>query len=254
MTTVSLQQVSLTYESAQKQTQALHNVTLEVATGEPIALIGPSGCGKSTTLQLISGLIKPTSGKVLLDGAPVDKPRHKTGLILQDYGLLAWKTVLDNAALGLIIRGLSKQAARSKATDALASVGLLEFAKAYPSELSGGMRQRLALARAIALDSDLLLMDEPLSALDALTREELQGLLLDMWIEQSYTQILVTHSIEEAVFLGRRIVLMSPRPGMIRQIIDNPSMGTHQYRDSAEFYEVCSALRHLLVEQGGLAG
>lgn len=252
MATISLDNVSLIYKSTQKTTHALESVSLSIASGEPIALIGPSGCGKSTALQLITGLLRPTSGEVTINGAIVEKPRHQTALILQDYGLLAWKTVLDNAALGLIIAGTDKRTARKKASESLETVGLADFAKAYPAELSGGMRQRLALARAMALESDILLMDEPLSALDALTREELQGVLLDMWQQRGYSQILVTHSIEEAVFLGRRIVLMTPRPGKIHTIIDNPGMGTREYRNQSQFYETCTKLRQLLVEEGGL--
>ena len=249
---IELRDVSITYESAQKVTHALDCLNLAVAAGEPIAIIGPSGCGKTTLLNLIAGLKKPDCGEVLIDGAQIDRPRQRTSLILQDYGLLPWKTVLDNAALGLTLRQVARRKARAQALDALRIVDLAEFADAYPSELSGGMRQRLALARAMALDSDIMLMDEPLSALDALTREELQKVLLELWQRQGYAQVLVTHSIEEAVFLGRRIVLMTPRPGRIRAVIDNSGMGEQAYRQTSEFYEVCTNLRELLaVESAG---
>jgi NitT/TauT family transport system ATP-binding protein len=141
---------------------------------------------------------------------------------------------------------------RRRALDALGRVGLEEFVDLYPSELSGGMRQRLALARALALDADLLLMDEPLSALDALTREDLQDLLLALWRDRRHTAVLVTHSIEEAVYLGRKVLVMSPRPGRIAAVVDNPGMGAEEYRQTEEFYEKCAELRRLLAAQGAL--
>jgi len=246
---IELRDVSITYTSVQKTTHALDCLKLTVAQGEPVAIIGPSGCGKTTLLNLVAGLKYPDSGELLISGEPITRPRRRTSLILQDYGLLPWKTVLDNAALGLTLRRVSRAIAHQQATDALRTVGLEDFAHTYPSELSGGMRQRLALARALTLDSDIMLMDEPLSALDALTREELQNVLLELWQRRGYAQVLVTHSIEEAVFLGRRIVLMTPRPGRIRTIIDNPCMGEQSYRQTTEFFDTCVRLRELLKEE-----
>lgn len=152
---------------------AVENLSLAVEAGESLAIIGPSGCGKSSTLQMAAGLVRPSSGEVFIDGQLITKPRQKTALILQDFGLLPWKTVLANAELGLKVRGVDRERREAKAREALDLVGLADFAHAYPGELSGGMQQRLALARSIALDVDLLLMDEPLSALDALLREQL---------------------------------------------------------------------------------
>jgi len=246
---LELRDVSVTYQGAHAQIDALDHIDLSVDAQEPIALIGPSGCGKTTILNLIAGLLHPSQGEVLIEGNPIMGPRQKTALILQDYGLLPWKSVINNTALGLTFRGVSKKIAHQQALEALETVGLSEFTRAYPSELSGGMRQRVALARAIALDCDVMLMDEPLSALDALTREELQNLLLDLQQKQGYAQVLVTHSIEEAVFLGRTIVLMTPRPGRIRAVIDNAAMGTIGYRQTPEFYEKCAHLRALLVDE-----
>ena len=243
---IELRDVSLRYTTAQKETLAIDKLSLSVAEGEPIAIIGASGCGKTSLLNLIAGLRKSNRGEVLVKGEPISSPRRQTSLILQDYGLLPWKTVLDNAALGLLIQKVPRKLARQKAGEALAVVGIEDFARSYPRELSGGMHQRLALARAMALETDIMLMDEPLSALDALTREELQNVLLDLWQQGGYAQILVTHSIEEAVLLGRRIVIMTPRPGKIRSIIDNPGMGRVEYRTSAAFYEQCTYLRSLL--------
>ncbi|MCL2379648.1 MAG: ABC transporter ATP-binding protein [Coriobacteriia bacterium] len=245
-TAIELRDVGLVYLSAQKETCALDAFSLSIASGEPVAIIGPSGCGKTSLLNLIAGLITPTSGQILVAGDAVTSPRKQTSLILQGYGLLPWKTVLDNAALGLLVQRASRKEAHEKAMDALAVVGIADFAASYPAELSGGMRQRLALARAMALDTDIMLMDEPLSALDALTREELQNVLLDLWRSEGYAQILVTHSIEEAVLLGRRIVLMTSRPGTIRTIIDNPQMGSTDYRQSTTFHKQCTHLRELL--------
>ena len=226
MASLSFDNTALTYEGSDRAVRALEAIALEVADGEPIAVIGPSGCGKSTLLLLAAGLLTPTSGEVRVGGLAVTGPRRATSLILQDFGLLPWKTVEANAALGLTVRGVGRSEARSRAAAALERVGLADFARAYPSELSGGMSQRLALARAVALDADLLLMDEPLSALDALKREDLQGVLLDLWRRRGHTPVLVTHSIEEAVFLGRRVVVLTPRPGRVAAIVDNPGMGS----------------------------
>ena len=248
--------IAVEYSSSDKGGEslvALENLSLTVGSGESVAVIGPSGCGKSTLLRLASGLLAPTSGAVEADGARVEGPRRGTALILQDYGLLPWKTVRANAELGLTVQRVARAERRRRAEEALAAVGLERFADAYPSELSGGMQQRLALARAMAMDADLLLMDEPLSALDALLREEIQDMLLRSWRERGYSQILVTHSIEEAVFLGRRIVVMAPRPGRIVAELENPEMGRADYRSSEAFFERCRAVRAAL-ERGTRGG
>lgn len=252
MTALEFVDVSLTYEGSDRAVRALDALSLQVAAGEPVAVIGPSGCGKSTMLLAAAGLLRAGAGQVRVAGAPVAGVRRESALILQEYGLLPWKTALDNAALGLRVRGESAAGARRAAGEALERVGLAEFATSYPGELSGGMRQRLGLARAIALQADLLLMDEPLSALDALTREDLQEALLDLWSRRGHAQVLVTHSIEEAVFLGRRVLVMSPRPGRIAAVVDNPEMGESGYRSSALFHERCVELRRQLACEGAL--
>lgn len=255
MRELALSGVSLRYDAADgTQTLALDDLNLSVASGESIALIGPSGCGKSSTLQMAAGLLQPTEGSVTVDGAPLEGPRRETALILQGFGLLPWKTVRANAELGLKVRGLAREERRGRAEHALGLVGLSEFAGKYPGELSGGMQQRLALARALALDVDVLLMDEPLSALDALLREQLQETLLSLWRSQGYAQVLVTHSIEEAVFLGQRIYVLSPRPGRIVGTVGNPQVGQEGYRGSMEFFARCTEIRILLraaAERGG---
>lgn len=244
--------VSHEYSGVGRDVRALASVDLSVAHGEPVAIIGPSGCGKSTLLLLAAGMLRATQGEVRVDGHAIAGPRLTTALILQEYGLLPWKTVFHNAALGLEIRGGARAQVRERALASLERVGLAEFADAYPGELSGGMRQRLGLARAVALDADLLLMDEPLSALDALTREDLQDLLLELWRSRGHAAVLVTHSIEEAVFLGRRIVVLTPRPGTIAAIVENPQMGSPEFRTTPLFYERCTHVRRLLAEEGAV--
>jgi NitT/TauT family transport system ATP-binding protein len=250
--TLAFDSVGHTYSGVGRNVQALAGLTLDVSDGEPIAVIGPSGCGKSTMLLIASGLVSPTIGRVEVDGVVPEGPRTRTALILQDFGLFPWKTVYHNAALGLEIRGLDRSEVAERAHASLQQVGLADFADAYPGELSGGMRQRLGVARALALDADLLLMDEPLSALDALTREDLQDMLLELWRARRHTSVLVTHSIEEAVYLGRRIVVLSPRPGHVAEVVDNPGMGERGYRDEEGFYRNCIRLRHILAEEGAV--
>ncbi|MBN2848878.1 MAG: ATP-binding cassette domain-containing protein [Coriobacteriia bacterium] len=252
MTFLVFDDASLLYTGQDRTVRALAGFTLGVGHDEPIAVIGPSGCGKSSMLLLAAGLLAPTRGMVRVDGRPLTGPRRATSLILQEHGLLPWKTAEDNAALGLRIRGLGRREARERVREALERVGLGEFARAYPAELSGGMRQRVGLARAVALDADLLLMDEPLSALDALRREDLQDVLLYLWSRRGHAQVLVTHSIEEAVFLGRRVVVMSPSPGSVRAIVQNPDMGEPTYRLDPVFHLRCAELREILADEGAL--
>lgn len=252
MAFLSFDNVSYTYRGLDRTVRALDSFALEVAAGEPVAVIGPSGCGKSTMLLLAAGLIEPTAGTVAVGGSGLAGARQATALMLQDSGTLPWKTVEDNVSLGLVLQGASRAEAKRLAHEALTRTGLTEFARAYPRELSGGMRQRVGLARAIALDADLLLMDEPLSALDALHREDLQNALLELWQRRGHAQVLVTHSVEEAVFLGARILVMSPRPGRIAGVIENPAMGTLSYREHPDFYARCAEVRHQLQREGAL--
>ena len=242
-------QVSKFYLSKARQLTALEGLCFSIPKAGSTALIGPSGCGKSTALLLAAGLLAPSAGEVLINGQTLCQPRRATGLILQDFGLLPWKTVGENAALGLRIRRFSALQRRQRSELALRQVGLEQFAANYPSELSGGMRQRLALARVLALDVDLMLMDEPLSALDLQLREELQNLLLELWLKRRYTQLLVTHSVEEAVFLGQQIVVLSPRPGHVVAVLDNPAAGQANYREQAGFFVKCQEVRTAMLGQ-----
>lgn len=249
--TIDFNDVDLSYDEGAQQLDVLRGLDVSVKAGEAVALIGPSGCGKSTILRMTAGVLAPTRGTVLVNGEQVRKPRQATALIPQDLGLFPWKTVLQNAMLGLSIRKVSRGEAHERATKALEQVGLAGFERSYPKELSGGMRQRLALARALAMDADLLLMDEPLSAVDALLRESLQDLLLELWCTRRHSQLLVTHSIDEAVFLGSRILVFSSRPATLVADIENPQMGSAEWRDCAEFSAKCHEVRAALAEGSG---
>lgn len=223
-----------------------------VERGESWAVLGPSGCGKSTLLNLLAGLLRPTEGQVLIEGEPLSRPRPHTGLIIQDYGLLPWATVRENAALGLAVRNLYGPDGTHAPRDYtptlevgawLKRLGLLEVAGQYPGQISGGQRQRTAIARTLAIQPDLLLMDEPFSSLDAPTRESLQELILSLWVEEALTLVTVTHAIEEAAILGQKILLLAPPPNREPEVIDNPGAGSAGYRDTAAYQAVCRELR-----------
>ncbi|MEN5073368.1 ABC transporter ATP-binding protein [Isoptericola cucumis] len=199
---------------------ALEDLTLDVAPGELVTLVGPSGCGKSTLLDLVAGLSTPTSGRILLDGRPVTGPGLDRGIVFQQYALLPWRTAQGNVELGLEARRLPKSERRRVAREHLELVGLDAFADRYPHELSGGMKQRVAIARSLAFDPEVLLMDEPFAALDAQTRESLQDELLRIWRATGKTIVFITHGIEEAVYLGQRVVVLTPRPGRVQGVVD----------------------------------
>jgi NitT/TauT family transport system ATP-binding protein len=239
---ISVRNVSKSYGDV----RALEDVSLEVERGESCAIIGPSGCGKSTLLLIISGLLQPSSGEVYIENKIVDGPVKNAALILQDYGLFPWKTVYDNVALGLRIRGVERDVEREKVEGLLEKFGLKRFDRYYPKHLSGGMRQRVAIARALAVEPEILLMDEPLSSLDALSREKMQNFLLNLWKETKTTMILVTHSIEEAVFLGKKIVVLTPRPGRVKAIVNNPKVGKEDYRQEEVYFEKCREIREII--------
>jgi len=203
-----------------EEVEALRAVSLEVGEGEFVCILGPSGCGKTTLLRIVAGLEQPTEGRVLVDGEPVDGPTPRLGMIFQDYSLYPWRRVIDNISFGLELAGVERSARTATARQYLELVGLGEFADAFPYELSGGMRQRVAVARALATDPAVVLMDEPFGALDAQTRNAMQRELLEIWEKTRKTVLFVTHSVDEAVFLADRIVVLTTRPGRIREVVD----------------------------------
>ena len=203
------------------ETLALQRVSLDLEKGDFVAILGPSGCGKSTLLQIVAGLIPPSAGQVLLDGAPVTKPPREIVYLFQQYAksLLPWRTVRQNVALAFEARaGIDKRAALAGCDHYLDMVGLASFGDHFPWQLSGGMQQRVAIARALAAQPKVLLLDEPFSAVDALTRMELQSLILDIWAKSGLTILLITHDVDEAVFLADRIAVLSNRPSTIERI------------------------------------
>ncbi|MEJ1975961.1 MAG: ABC transporter ATP-binding protein [Acetobacteraceae bacterium] len=218
---IAIEHVGMVYEAESGPVEALRDVGLRVGRGEFLALVGPSGCGKSTLLRIIAGLRPRTSGRVTIDGVEVRGPIPRVGMVFQAATLLRWRSVLDNVLLPAELAGLNPAKYRDRAQELLRLVGLRDFARKRPGELSGGMQQRVSLCRALLLDPPLLLMDEPFGALDAMTRDDMNMELLRVWGESSgerKTIIFVTHSIPEAVFLADRVVVMSPRPGRIAGI------------------------------------
>jgi len=203
-----------------KEMEALHNINLSIEENEFVCFIGPSGCGKTTLLRIIAGLEEPSSGTVTLAGDPIKGPGPERGMVFQEYSLFPWRTVLDNVAFGLELKGVPAAERQARGRQYLKMVGLERFEARYPHELSGGMKQRVAIARALVNDPRALLMDEPFGALDAQTRNIMQSELLRIWEEKRKTVVFVTHSVDEAIYLADRIVIMSARPGRIKDIIE----------------------------------
>ena len=248
---INLNNMTFSYRSG---AAVFERFTWSVAAGESWAVIGPSGCGKTTLLYLISGLYAPSSGSITVAGENVPrKDRGRTGLILQDYGLLPWATVQGNVELGLRIRqfyGLGEldQETRERIAFWLQRLGIDGLGDKYPSQISGGQRQRVAIARALALQPDVLLMDEPFSSLDALSREDLQNVVLALQEEMGITTVVVTHNIEEAVLLGRQILVLGQPPISGLQVVDNPCEDLAIFRQEPEFHAQCSELRGRLAQ------
>jgi NitT/TauT family transport system ATP-binding protein len=229
--------------------QALTGIDLTVGAGEFVSLIGPSGCGKSTLLRIVANLIEPTEGSVLVNGKPARRARldQDYGIAFQQAGLLEWRTVQGNVELPLGLHGVGREERRAQALALLELVGLTEFAGHRPSQLSGGMQQRVAIARALARRPALLLMDEPFGALDEMTRERMQSELIRICAETSAAVVFVTHSIPEAVFLSQRVVVMSPRPGRITEIVDVPlAVRDEDTREAEDFFSAITDVREAL--------
>lgn len=237
---VKIEQVKRTFNARGTEVVALNGVDLEIKENEFVCVVGPSGCGKSTLLNMIAGLDKPTSGHVYMDGEIVDGPSPKRGVVFQQYALFPWLTVEKNIAFGLKLKGLDKQSIQRETQKYLERVELTPFAKSYPKELSGGMKQRVAIARAYAVDPQVLLMDEPFGALDAQTRTQLQTELLKTWEQEKKTCFFITHDVEEAIILSQKVVIMSARPGRIKEIvpIDIPYPRTQETKMTQRFLEL----------------
>ncbi|MBB5417621.1 ATP-binding cassette domain-containing protein [Paraburkholderia sp. CNPSo 3155] len=247
---LAVENVNLEYRTRERIVRATHDVSFDVYGGDRFVLLGPSGCGKSTLLKAVAGFIEPSAGSISLDGQRVRGPGADRIVVFQEFDQLPpWKTVVQNVAFPLrVAKKLSKAEAHERSLHYLDKVGLAAFAGAYPHTLSGGMKQRVAIARALAMQPRVLLMDEPFAALDALTRRKMQEELLRLWEEVNFTLLFVTHSIEEALVVGNRILLLSPHPGRVRA-----ELNSHQYsQDSfgrADFQRSVARIHHLLFEQ-----
>lgn len=240
--------VNKVFASAEREVVALKDINLGIRQGQFVCLLGPSGCGKSTLLNAIAGFALPSSGTITANGKEVTGPGPDRGMVFQEYALFPWMTVEKNIAFGLEIKGVAAEKIQDTVVTLLAKLGLSDFRNRYPKDLSGGMRQRVAIARILALDSPIMLMDEPFGALDALTRRNLQDELLRIWAELGKTVIFVTHSIEEAIYLADRIIVMTYRPGTVKRdmLVDLPRL-----RDpsSAPFNALKREMGQLVMEE-----
>lgn len=220
MSHISVRKVSLNYDTPAGLVHAVDNVSFDIAQSEFVCLVGPSGCGKSTLLNIIAGFLKPSAGEITVGGKPVKGSGTDRGVVFQDFAqLFPWRTALGNVTFGLEMKGVGRAEREAIAMEQLRLVKLEKFAKSYPHHLSGGMQQRVAIARALAYNPAVLLMDEPFAALDALTRDDMQKLLADVWRETKKTVVYVTHNVAEAVYLADRVFVMSPHPGRLKSTV-----------------------------------
>lgn len=249
---LQFEHVGKVYQTSSGPIPALDDINLSIEAGEFISIVGPSGCGKSTLLSLSSGLDFPTSGVVRLAGKPVTRPVTELGIVFQTDVLLDWRRVMENVLIQPEMRGLDRAAYEQKARKLLANVGLAGFERKYPYELSGGMRQRVSICRALIHDPPLLLMDEPFGALDALTREQMVMELHQIWLDTKKSVMFVTHDIQEAVLLADRLVIMTPRPGRIAEILeaDLPHPRTPGTMETRRFVELVAHVRHVFEAHG----
>ena len=254
MNGIQIQGLTKRYRSGRQETLALDPLDVDIAPGEFIAVVGPSGCGKSTLMRLVAGLIPATSGSITVEGRRVDGPVTEVGIVFQSPVLLDWRNTLDNVLFQADIRGLPVDQYRERALALLQQVGLQDFAHSLPHELSGGMRQRVSIARALLHDPPLLLMDEPFGALDALTREQMRLDLEQLWLATRKTVLFITHSVDEAVLLADRVLVMSPRPGrIVRELrIDLPRVRAVQARRDPRVFDYCDELNEIFFSQGVL--
>ncbi|MGE5630756.1 MAG: ABC transporter ATP-binding protein [Caulobacteraceae bacterium] len=244
---LEINDLSVSYKSKKDIVKVLGPVSMSIEAGDIIAIIGPSGCGKSTFLHVLSGIIKEYSGQATLNGAKLDPKIHDIGFIPQNFGLLPWRNVEKNCLLSLRIKNKPIDSElKERINYIMDRLNISGLKDRYPKELSGGQKQRAAIARAFIMNPDLLLMDEPFSALDALTREEAQELFIDVWNQYRPTTVFVTHSIEEAIYMGKKIVIMSHCPGIIVETIDNPLFNTEDLRQNEEYLKLSSHIRTII--------
>lgn len=246
---MEIKDVCVSYRSEGETHAVLQNICLDVAEGSSCVIIGPSGCGKSTLLKVIAGLITDYAGSIAINGEKLSPYRQRIGFIGQNYGLLPWKNTEENICLGVKIKDKGRKIDREALHALVCQLGLKGLEKRYPAELSGGQQQRVSLARAFLLKPDILLMDEPFSALDAITREEIQDAFLSMWQKNAVSTVLVTHYVEEAVYLGQRIVILSSRPGRIVRVIENPLFSRPGIRRDKAFFDLSLELKGLIKKE-----
>jgi NitT/TauT family transport system ATP-binding protein len=248
---LELNDISMVYSQRGQRFVALRDVSLRIQKGEFISIVGASGCGKTTLLRIVDGLVTPTRGQVSVDGQPVTRPGPDRGFVFQQDALFPWRTVLANIIFGLEVQGKRKRESLQRADELIRLVGLSGFEQHYPHELSGGMRQRANLARALTIDPDILLMDEPFAALDAQTRELMQAELLRVWRSNRKTVMFVTHQIDEAVYLADRVVVMTSRPGQIKAVleVDIPRPRDLSVKRTPRFLELVDAIWKMIEEE-----
>ena len=254
MSGIQIRGVSKRYDSGKQSVLALQQLDLDITPGEFIAVVGPSGCGKSTLMRLVAGLHEATTGSITVEGSLVNGPLTDVGIVFQSPVLLDWRDTLDNVLFQADMRGLPVNEYRERAHQLLQQVGLQDFAHSYPHELSGGMRQRASIARALLHDPALLLMDEPFGALDALTREQMRLDLEQLWLSTGKTVLFITHSVDEAVLLADRVLVMGPRPGkVVRELrIDLPRRRGLEARREKRFFDFCEEINEIFFSQGVL--
>jgi NitT/TauT family transport system ATP-binding protein len=249
---IQARDITLVFKSKDREPiTALRGFNLEVGKGEFVSIVGPSGCGKSTFLNLLLGLIKPDSGEMTLAGSPISGPGQERAMVFQEFGLLPWRTVRANVELGLELKGIASPERAQRATELITLVGLKDFEHHYPHELSGGMKQRVGLARALATEPEVLLMDEPFAALDAQTRDLMQTELLQIWERTKKTVLFVTHSIEEAAYLSDRVIIMTARPGRAKETLEIrlPRPRDYEMRLTPQFNDIKSRIWDVLKEE-----
>jgi NitT/TauT family transport system ATP-binding protein len=249
---IQARDITLVFKSKDREPiTALRGFNLEVGKGEFVSIVGPSGCGKSTFLNLLLGLIKPDSGEMTLAGSPISGPGQERAMVFQEFGLLPWRTVRANVELGLELKRIASPERAQRATELITLVGLKDFEHHYPHELSGGMKQRVGLARALATEPEVLLMDEPFAALDAQTRDLMQTELLQIWERTKKTVLFVTHSIEEAAYLSDRVIIMTARPGRAKETLEIrlPRPRDYEMRLTPQFNDIKSRIWDVLKEE-----